>query len=189
MIYLIGSLRNPEVPVITKRLMDEGFDVFSEWYGAGERADDCFKEYHQSLGRSYLEALETDAAKTIFNFDKDHIDRSEAVILVAPAGKSGHLELGYALGRGRRGYYLLDDPERWDLMLQFATGIFTNIDDLIGRLKEDERLEMGPVPLGDGPICQHCQQRPVYKDWCRYCGREQQCHKCGFQWVPDGDGG
>lgn len=155
MIYLIGSLRNPQIPVITRRLQDEGLEVFSEWYGAGEKADDAFRDYHKGLGRTYVEALKTDAARTIFNFDKDHIDASHTAILVSPAGKSGHLELGYALGSGRRGYYLLDDPERWDMMLQFCTGIYTELDSLIERLKKDER-EMGSVLSGDGPVCEYC---------------------------------
>lgn len=135
MVYLIGSLRNPKIPAITKQLVNTGFEVFSEWYGAGERADDAFKEYHQFLGRSYQDALKTDAARTIFEFDKDHIEASDTVILIAPAGKSGHLELGYALGRGKKGYYLLDDPDRWDIMLQFCDGVFDNMDDLIKELK------------------------------------------------------
>ena len=187
-IYLIGSLRNPEVPKITKRLMDEGFNVFSEWYGAGERADDHFKEYHSGLGRTYLEALETDAAKTIFNFDKKHIDESSTVVLVSPAGKSGHLELGYALGSGRRGYYLLDDPDRWDLMLQFCTGMFTNLEDLIERLKEDERNEVGPIPFGLSTVCSNCKQRSINQDWSRNRSGKQQCSECGIQWFPNWDG-
>ena len=56
------------------------------------------------------------------------------MILVNPAGRSGHVEFGYAIGQGRRGYYLLDDPDRWDLMLQFSTKLFTNLEDLIKEL-------------------------------------------------------
>lgn len=134
MIYLIGSLRNPEVPKITKQLRDAGIDVFSEWYGAGERADDCFRDYHQALGRTYLDALKTDAAKTIFNFDKQHIDAADAVLLVSPAGRSGHLEFGYAIGRGKKGYYLLDTPDRWDIMMQFATFIATDLQEIVDEI-------------------------------------------------------
>jgi hypothetical protein len=53
-----------------------------------------------------------------------------------PTGKSGHLELGYSLGKGKRGYILFDqEPERWDVMYQFATGIFFNQDDLLAELR------------------------------------------------------
>lgn len=175
MIYLIGSLRNPEVPVITKKLVESGFDVFSEWYGAGEKADDAFRDYHSGLGRTYLEALKTDAAQTIFHFDKSHIDAADTVVLVSPAGKSGHLELGYAIGRGKRGYYLLDNPERWDLMLQFCTGIFTDINSLIEELK-NVRSEVGPILSGDGTVCLFCLQRSVHENWCSNCGTKQRSY-------------
>jgi hypothetical protein len=52
-----------------------------------------------------------------------------------PAGKSGHLELGYMLGQGKKGYIFFDkEPERWDVMYQFATGIFFNKEELIQEL-------------------------------------------------------
>jgi nucleoside 2-deoxyribosyltransferase len=48
---------------------------------------------------------------------------------VMPAGKSGHIELGYAVGQGKPGYILLEkEPERWDLMYAFATKIFYHIE-------------------------------------------------------------
>lgn len=144
MIYLIGSLRNPEVPRIAKELRKTGQEVFDDWYAAGPEADDKWREYEQSRGRSYHQALSGLAAKHVFHFDRDHLDRADAVCLVLPAGKSGHLELGWALGRGKRGYILLDNPDRWDVMYQFATGIFTDINELIRELNkpvEPEFLE------------------------------------------------
>lgn len=134
MIYLIGSLRNPKIIEITKKLQDEGFDVFSDWYSAGEHADDAWRDYEKSRGRTYIEALSCPAAKNVFEFDRRHLEQAESVILVAPAGKSGHLELGYSLGQGKKGYYLLDDPERWDVMLKFCTGVFTELEELIKEL-------------------------------------------------------
>jgi hypothetical protein len=53
-----------------------------------------------------------------------------------PAGKSGHLELGYMLGQGKRGYVLFDkEPERWDIMYQFATDDFFCKEELVAELK------------------------------------------------------
>ena len=55
-----------------------------------------------------------------------------------PCGKSGHLELGYFLGSGKRGYILFDgEPERWDVMYQFADGIYFKYDDLKKELTEN----------------------------------------------------
>ena len=99
-IYLVGSLRNPVVPQVGGLLRPLGFDVFDDWHGVGPEADDHWQSYEKARGRSYGEALQGHAAKNIFRFDKTHIERADIGILVAPAGKSGHLEIGYMAGRG-----------------------------------------------------------------------------------------
>src|SRR5258705_9932067 len=123
MIYLIGSLRNPEVPKIAQqirlRLLD--LEVFDDWYAAGPTADDSWRDYEKARGRSYIESLGCYPARHVFEFDEAHLHRAVAAVLVLPAGKSAHLELGWLLGRGKPGYILLDNPERWDVMYQFAT--------------------------------------------------------------------
>jgi len=134
-IYLIGSLRNPYVPAIAQTIRNAGFEVFDDWYAAGPEADDCWREYEQDRGHSYIEGLRGHAAKNVFQFDKTHLDRADAAVLLLPAGKSGHLELGYVIGRRRPGYILLDNnPDRWDVMYQFADGVFISVDELIAAL-------------------------------------------------------
>jgi hypothetical protein len=54
---------------------------------------------------------------------------------VYPAGKSGHLELGYAIGAGKPGFILLEgEPDRFDVMLNFATGVFDKKEQLFESL-------------------------------------------------------
>src|ERR1700679_1549583 len=107
-IYVIGSLRNPKVPELAGRLRREGHFVFDDWYAAGEKADDEWQKYEQQRGHSYSEALRGYAARHVFSFDYKHLDEATDVVLVTPAGKGGHLELGWAIGRGKKGYILLD---------------------------------------------------------------------------------
>ena len=140
-IYLIGSLRNPQIPIIANGLRDAGFDVFDDWYAAGPEADDKWREYERGRGRSYCEALGGLAANHVFQFDKTHLDRTDIALLALPAGKSACLELGYVIGAGKRGYILVDDPERWDVMFKFAAGVFFDIDALIDELKTPEHIE------------------------------------------------
>jgi len=136
MIYLIGSLRNPKVPEIANVLREAGHDVFDDWYAAGPEADDRWRDYERGRGHGFQGALQGFAARNVFEFDRRHLERADAVVLVLPAGKSGHLELGWALGQGKRGYILLDDdPDRFDVMYQFATRVVSNIDDLIKILR------------------------------------------------------
>lgn len=138
MIYLIGSLRNPSVPDIANMLRSHGLDVFDDWYAAGPTADDSWRDYEQQRGRSFEEALQGRAARHVFNFDFRHLDDATTAVLMLPAGKSGHLELGWALGRGKKGFVLLDNPERWDVMYQFASGVTTDIDKLVVWVKRSE---------------------------------------------------
>lgn len=134
-IYLIGSLRNPEVPKISKALRDDGHEVFDDWFAAGPIADDSWQAYETERGHTYPEALEGYAANHVFQFDRTHLDRCSAGILVLPAGKSGHIELGYLIGQGKPGYILFDkEPERWDVMYRFATGVYFNLGDLLGNI-------------------------------------------------------
>lgn len=135
-VYIIGSLRNPQIPKIANAVQAAGHEAFADWYGAGPEADDKWKEYELERGKTYLEALKSHGAQAVFNFDKKHLERADATILVAPAGKSGHLELGWSLGRGKRGYYLLDTPDRWDVMLQFCTLVTGNLDDILKDINE-----------------------------------------------------
>jgi nucleoside 2-deoxyribosyltransferase len=122
-IYLIGSLRNPEVPKVAAYLRTLGFEVFDDWYSAGPEADDCWQAYEKERGHSYPQALKGWHAKDVFAFDKYHLDRADMGVLLLPAGKSGHLELGYVVGQGKPGFILMQgEPERYDVMYQFANG-------------------------------------------------------------------
>jgi hypothetical protein len=125
-IYLIGSLRNPNVPFIARDLRAAGHEVFDDWYAAGPKADDCWQAYEQARGHNFQQALEGHAANHVYNYDRRHLDRADAAVLLMPAGKSAHLELGYVMGQGKPGFILLDqEPERFDVMYRFATVVFS----------------------------------------------------------------
>lgn len=136
-IYLIGSLRNPVVPELAARLRTEGHDVFDDWYAAGPRADDHWAAYEQARGHSFAQALQGHAATHVFEYDRSHLDSSEAGVLLLPAGKSGHLEAGYLIGQHKPVFILMQgEPERFDVMYRFAAGVFTNEEDLFARIKK-----------------------------------------------------
>jgi nucleoside 2-deoxyribosyltransferase len=135
-IYLIGSLRNPEVPAVAKELRSAGFEVFDDWFAAGPHADDAWRDYEKARGHRLKEALVGYAARHVFDFDKYHLDRADVVVMLLPAGKSGHMELGYALGRGKPGIIQLDsDPERYDVMYRFATAVTLDTQDTLRTLR------------------------------------------------------
>lgn len=137
MIYVGGALANPEIVRITKLLMDNGHEVFSEWYTPGKDADVLWRDYELALGFDYREALNRPAAQQVFNFDKRNIDASDTFVMVMPCGKSAHLELGYAIGSGKTGIiYLPEQPEKWDVMYNFAHGIVYDDTELLTAVGE-----------------------------------------------------
>lgn len=135
-VYLIGSLRNPKVPEVAEAMRKVGFDVFDDWFAAGEIADDAWRDYEKSRKRTYDQALQGFAAKHVFEFDFYHLNRAAMGVLVMPAGKSGHLELGYLRGQEKPTFVLFDgEPERWDVMYQFAQGgIHYKVDSLVSAM-------------------------------------------------------
>lgn len=133
-IYVIGSLRNDNIPKVAAALRAQGYDVFDDWYSAGPEADDYWKKYEEARGHDYYTALQGFAANHVFQFDRSHLDRCDAAVLVLPAGRSGHLELGYVAGRGKPTYILHDNPDRWDVMYRFATAVVPDVDGLIKEL-------------------------------------------------------
>ena len=101
------------------------------------KTKEAANEYAKAKGLTYKETLKDWAATHIFAFDQKHIKRATDLVMVMPAGKSGHLELGWGIGRGKRGYILFDkEPKRVDIMYQFATDIFFNFEELSEELKK-----------------------------------------------------
>jgi hypothetical protein len=138
-IYLVGSLRNTIIPEIAEALREDGHEVFDDWHGAGPKADEHWREYENYRGRSYLEAINGKAAQNICAFDRTNILASDTVILVLPAGKSGHMEIGLAVGARKNTHILLDkDYDRWDVMYALVNGVWNNLSLMRRALRVDE---------------------------------------------------
>ncbi len=136
MIYVAGSMSNRSgVLEVSRRLRSVGHEVFNDWIMPGEEANTKWQEFEQAQGRTFLEALYAPHAHNVFQFDKRHLDRADAFVLVLPAGKSGHLELGYVAGKGKPTYILLDgEPEKWDVMYLFAKAVCWDIEALLSAM-------------------------------------------------------
>lgn len=140
-VYLISALKNWKLIDLGNTLRKEFPDwiIFDDWISPGPKADEYWRKFEKKRKNNYRKALKSYAAQHIFEFDKTHLDSSDIVILLTPCGKSGHLELGYAIGKGKKGYVLFDkEPKRWDVMYNFATEVFFDEKELIKCLKKLE---------------------------------------------------
>lgn len=141
-VYLVGSLRNPLVTRIAAQLRTLGLDAFDDWHAAGEHADDAWRDYEIGKGHSFIEALAGVAAQNVFDFDYRNIFMADAVILLLPAGKSGHLEFGYCVHANKPAVILLEDSdaERFDVMYLFAGKVTRSVEDAASFIKQQMAL-------------------------------------------------
>lgn len=135
-IYLIGALKNRNIIEIGNKIRELGHEVFDDWIATHPESDQLLWQYEKARGRTYREALNGYAAQNNFQFDMKHLRECDIAVLCLPAGKSGHMELGFVLGQGKLGFILLDkEPDRLDLMQAMASDIFPDLETLLDRLK------------------------------------------------------
>ena len=138
--YVIGALANKQIAQFSNALEAEGYEAFSDWKSPGPEADSFLREYSKERGRSYKQILKSYAAQNTYNFDKTHLDRTDAAVLLMPAGRSCHLEIGYTIGRGKPGFIIFDsEPERVDIMYNFATECFFSQQEFFEYLKQHNK--------------------------------------------------
>ena len=87
--------------------------------------------------------LQNPKAKRAFREDKKWLDWAECCILLLPAGKSSHLEGGYAKGKGK--YLIIFAFDRFevgefDVMYGFADLLTDNINEIKAFLREKEKV-------------------------------------------------
>lgn len=135
-VYLIGALKNKNIPHVANRIEALGCECFSDWFAPGPEADSFLRQYSKARGRDYKQTLDSYAARQIFDFDLRHIERADLAVALFPIGRSGHLESGFFAGRGKPVFALFDKPPaRFDLMHRFFTEVFFNEEELYVTLR------------------------------------------------------
>lgn len=82
----------------------------------------------------YLRMIEHPRAVEGFDSDFAAMERADTFVMVLPCGKSAHLELGWAVGAGKRTAILLEDPVEPELMYRMVDYLAPSLFDLLGWL-------------------------------------------------------
>lgn len=150
-VYVASSWRNPMQPAVIQTLRAAGIDCYDfrnpptgtgfswrevEPVGAERIAADTVgaKGSDWRPVADYLAMVEHPRAVEGFRSDFDAMQRADAFVLVLPCGKSAHLELGWAIGAGKRTAILLEDPVEPELMYRMADYLAPSMFDLLGWL-------------------------------------------------------
>lgn len=139
-VYVASSWRNNIQPTVVAKLRAAGFEVYDF---KNPRPEDT--GFHWSAIDSnwknwtvaqFREALGHPVAQGGFKSDMDALKACDACLLVLPCGRSAHLELGWAVGAGRKTVVLStqhpEEPELMYLMVGLVTG---SIDEAVAFLK------------------------------------------------------
>jgi hypothetical protein len=134
-----SSWRNPMQPAVVEVLKAAGIDHYDfrnppngagfGWEQIGGRA---FSDTEPK--DAFVKMLEHPRAIEGFDADFTAMEKADTFVLVLPCGRSAHLELGWAVGAGKRTAILLDDPCTPELMYRMVDHLATSVFDLLGWL-------------------------------------------------------
>lgn len=79
----------------------------------------------------YVPALDHPRAVEGFASDMQALDMATHVVLVLPCNRSAHLELGYAVGQGKKTAIILEDPCEPELMYKMVDFMTSDADECI----------------------------------------------------------
>ena len=147
-VYVASSWRNTRYPTVLERLRAEdiphydfrnpgpgndGFrwsDVSRALYG-----EESANDWQKAKAERIVEMLRHPIAARGFWHDFSAITDASAGLLVMPAGRSAHIEIGYIAGRGRPTCVLLDDESEAELMWKLTDLVTTSLDEAVEFLK------------------------------------------------------
>ena len=137
-VYVASSWRNPLQPGIVHILRAAGIDCYDFRNPApGESGfawSDIDPDWLNWSADAYVKALKDPIAEHGFRRDFDAMQRADTFVLVLPCGRSAHLELGWAIGAGKRTCILTSDGQEPELMAKMADHIATSTMDLLAWL-------------------------------------------------------
>lgn len=148
-VYVASSWRNNYQPAICAILEAAGIEHYDFRNPAPGTSGFAWSEIDPDwtdwTTRQYIDALDHPLVLEGFRHDFEAMQHADTFVLVLPCGRSAHLELGWAVGAGKRTAILTRDGEEPELMAKMVDRICPNVFDLLGWLGvSDETGEVAP---------------------------------------------
>ncbi len=138
-VYVASSWRNKYQPGVVHLLRAAGHEVYDfrnpREGDTGFHWSDIDPKWQDWSPGVYRDSLTHPLAEAGFQSDMDALKWCEAVVAVQPFGRSASLELGWAVGAGKRTVLYLDDGEP-ELMVKMCDHICVTLDEVLLALIE-----------------------------------------------------
>ena len=147
-VYVASSWRNPVQPTVVAALTAAGIDCYDfrnppggtgfswlevrpDYDGPRQKGEIRAKGADWEPVDTYLAMVNHPRALEAYAADFAAMERADTFVMVLPCGKSAHLEIGYAIGAGKRTAILLEDPVEPELMYRGVDFMARNLDELL----------------------------------------------------------
>lgn len=138
-IYVASSWRCPDQQAVVGELRAHGFEVYDFRNPApgnkGFHWSEIDPAWQSWNAEQYIASLRHPIAESGFALDWQAMLWADACVLVLPCGRSAHLEAGYFVGANKILMILTEDKNEPELMYKMATGVYTDLSDIIQDLK------------------------------------------------------
>jgi nucleoside 2-deoxyribosyltransferase len=136
-IYVASSWRNADQPAVVAALREQGFEVYDFRNPPGRPGfawSEIDPDWQNWTAREYIAALDHPAAEAGYASDMGAMQWADTFVLVLPCGRSAHLELGWAVGAGKRTVLITKDGEEPELMAKMVDHIAVGLEDALNFL-------------------------------------------------------
>ncbi len=134
-IYVASSWRNLLQPGVVAAMRVSGHEVYDFKNPSPGNNGFSWKSidplWMQWTPSEHREALKHPIAQAGFKCDMDALRECDVCLLVLPCGRSAHLELGWAVGAGKKTVVLEMEPIEPDLMYLMCDKLCTTWDELL----------------------------------------------------------
>lgn len=134
-IYVASSWRNPHQAAVVNALSKAGHLVYDFKNPSpgnhGFSWSEIDPDWLNWNADKYVVALDHPIAKRGFAYDMNAMKWADTFLLVLPAGRSSHLEMGWACGQGKTTLILTCDGEEPELMAKMSDQICTSLQEVM----------------------------------------------------------
>ena len=142
-IYVASSWRNNYQQEVVRVLREQGHDVYdfrnpapdNQGFQWSQIDPDWLCWDPEKFRRALLHPIAVDG----FESDRDALEGCDICVLVLPAGRSSHLEAGYAIGERKPTIVFMPEPCEPELMYSFARKIVVNFHELVFAVADRSR--------------------------------------------------
>jgi hypothetical protein len=137
-IYVASSWRNEQQQSVVAKLRVAGHEVY-DFKNPPNATGFAWREidpnWQQWTAAQQVASYDHPRSVEGFKSDFDAMKWADTCVMVQPCGRSAALELGWAVGAGKKTFVLMAEGQEPELMLRLADHLCLSIEEIIERLK------------------------------------------------------